>query len=151
MEHNDKLDLMAASLMAGKMATLPSDYFHFPNEQEYVDFYRVALKMTEKSPEIIKDLKRMDEIWKRREIKVEEWMEHSIKIEESYYKAVLSGDKNFEVRYNDRGYQKGDTVLLNEVTGFTGIRTGKFIPVKITYVTGFSQKENWVVFGFKKI
>lgn len=33
---------------------------------------------------------------------------HKVKIYESYADAVLSGEKNFEIRNNDRGYQKGD-------------------------------------------
>ena len=35
---------------------------------------------------------------------------HRIKILESFANAVYSGDKTFEVRKNDRGYQKGDYV-----------------------------------------
>ena len=37
-------------------------------------------------------------------------MTHSIKIRESFANAVNTGEKTFEVRKNDRGYQKGDTV-----------------------------------------
>ena len=36
-------------------------------------------------------------------------MEHYIKIRQSFADAVYSGEKTFEVRKNDRGYQKGDT------------------------------------------
>lgn len=35
-------------------------------------------------------------------------MIHKVKICESYANAVLSGDRTFDVRLNDRGYQKGD-------------------------------------------
>ena len=35
-------------------------------------------------------------------------MVHNIKIRESFAEAVMRGDKTFEVRKNDRGYQKGD-------------------------------------------
>lgn len=41
-------------------------------------------------------------------------MEHTLKIWPQFYQAVLSGEKNFEVRPNDRGFQKGDTVILRE-------------------------------------
>ena len=34
-------------------------------------------------------------------------MIHTIKLREDYIQPVLSGEKNFEVRLNDRGYQKG--------------------------------------------
>ena len=82
-------------------------------------------------------------------------MTHTIKLREDYIEAVISGDKNFEVRENDRGYQKGDFI--------------KFIPIsrqgvayvdydlekktfEITYVhSGLGLKENYVVFGIKEV
>ena len=41
-------------------------------------------------------------------------MEHKIKIWPQYYARVADGSKTFEVRNNDRGYQPGDIVHLNE-------------------------------------
>ena len=38
---------------------------------------------------------------------------HKIKIDEEFADAVLCGDKNFEIRKNDRGYQKGDHVIFD--------------------------------------
>ena len=35
-------------------------------------------------------------------------MKHELKIQQVYLDALLSGEKTFEVRLNDRGYQKGD-------------------------------------------
>ena len=37
-------------------------------------------------------------------------MIHRIKLQKEFVDAVLSGDKCFEIRKNDRGYQKGDRV-----------------------------------------
>ena len=37
---------------------------------------------------------------------------HELKIWPQYYHAVAGGSKTFEVRKNDRGYQKGDRVTL---------------------------------------
>ena len=37
-------------------------------------------------------------------------MIHTIKLDIQFADAVLSGEKNFEVRENDRGYQRGDLV-----------------------------------------
>ncbi|QHJ82173.1 MAG: hypothetical protein [Bacteriophage sp.] len=43
-------------------------------------------------------------------------MHHELKIAECYYVPGLSGEKPFEIRRNDdRGFQKGDTVLFREV------------------------------------
>jgi hypothetical protein len=39
---------------------------------------------------------------------------HELKIWPVYYEAVRSGAKTFELRQNDRGFQKGDKVILRE-------------------------------------
>ena len=78
---------------------------------------------------------------------------HVLKIEKEFAEAVLSGDKNFEVRYNDRGYQKGDRV------GFIAVNKGMeqfYNPLqdkeyRITYVlSGGGLKDGYVVFGIKE-
>ncbi len=38
--------------------------------------------------------------------------EHKLKTWPAYFDAVARGDKSFEVRRDDRGFQKGDIVLL---------------------------------------
>ena len=38
--------------------------------------------------------------------------EHIIKCAPAYFDAIERGDKTFEVRRDDRGYQKGDTLIL---------------------------------------
>lgn len=38
--------------------------------------------------------------------------EHTLKLPEPYFSAVLSGDKTFEARRNDRAFQRGDTLVL---------------------------------------
>lgn len=37
---------------------------------------------------------------------------HTLKLPEPYFSAVLSGEKTFEVRRNDRAFQKHDTLVL---------------------------------------
>ena len=79
-------------------------------------------------------------------------MTHEIKILESFADAVLRGDKNFEVRKNDRGYQRGDFVQ------FIPIYDSDKLPITshplckkkyiITYVlSGWGIEEGYVVFG----
>jgi len=80
-------------------------------------------------------------------------MHHYLKIEPKYFRAILNGDKNFEIRENDRDFQKGDIVTLKEYEYKYNepeekSYSGNEINVKIKYVTTFNQVENWVVFGF---
>lgn len=42
---------------------------------------------------------------------------HTLKLNEEFADAVYSGDKNFEIRYNDRGFQKGDEVKFEVMRG----------------------------------
>ena len=80
-------------------------------------------------------------------------MLHEIKLYEGFCDAVLSGDKCFEIRKNDRGYQKGDTVKFIPVDnlGCTiphSLETKEYL---ITYVLGdWGLKEGYVVFGIKE-
>jgi len=41
-------------------------------------------------------------------------MEHKLKILPEYFKAVVEGNKTFEIRKNDRDYKVGDTLILKE-------------------------------------
>jgi hypothetical protein len=83
-------------------------------------------------------------------------MKHELKILPAYFEAVLSGEKTFEIRNNtDRGFQKGDTLLLrefdprksiNDMICYTGRQTEKLV----SYVSNFEQKTGFVVLGLKQ-
>lgn len=73
---------------------------------------------------------------------------HTLKIEEQFMEAKTLGDKPFEIRYNDRGFQKGDTITYKTARVPTMEYEGLY---EITYVTAFAQKDNWVVFGDREI
>lgn len=74
-------------------------------------------------------------------------MKHKLKILPKYFEDVCSGKKNFEIRRNDRDFHVGDKVLLQEYILDTHSYTGRVIERKITYITDFAQKENYVVMG----
>lgn len=79
---------------------------------------------------------------------------HKIKIREEFADDVFSGNKCFEVRENDRGYQKGDLVQFEVVDSMNINRYHKLDDVKfaITYVlSGWGIKDNYVVFGIRRI
>jgi ASC-1-like (ASCH) protein len=52
-------------------------------------------------------------------------MQHELKIHPQYYKDVLLGLKKVEIRFDDRNYQVGDLLILNE-----------FDPAKLKYTGG---------------
>ena len=45
---------------------------------------------------------------------------HNLKILSDYADAIVAGDKTFEIRENDRGFQKGDFIKF-QATDKTGI------------------------------
>lgn len=78
---------------------------------------------------------------------------HQLKLNYHYADAVLSGEKNFEVRYNDRGYQKGDMVIFSVVNdaGLTVSHPLNRQAYEITYlVHGYGLEKDWCVFGTRR-
>ena len=76
-------------------------------------------------------------------------MIHELKTAPVYFNRSWSGEKLFEVRKNDRHFQKGDVIILMEWDGEK--YTGHQIIGSITYVlSGFDAiNSEYVVFGFK--
>ncbi|MBP7319544.1 MAG: DUF3850 domain-containing protein [Lachnospiraceae bacterium] len=79
---------------------------------------------------------------------------HHLKLNEKFCDAVISGDKNFEIRFNDRDYQVGDHVIFQA--------WGNHFPVdmnpinskeyEIIYVlSGWGLKDGYVAFATKEI
>ena len=81
-------------------------------------------------------------------------MTHIIKLLETFADAVLDGRKNFEVRENDRGYQRGDHISFIVVDKH-GNRVSHPLEIElfvITYVlSGWGIKDGYVVFGITRI
>lgn len=81
-------------------------------------------------------------------------MTHHIKLSHHYADAVLCGQKNFEIRYNDRGYQRGDKVVFtvvddSKITISHPLSHETFI---ITYlVHGYGLEKDWCVFGIRPL
>ena len=81
-------------------------------------------------------------------------MRHEIKIGLDFANSVLSGEKTFEIRRNDRGYQRGDAVVFRVVD-----RDWNELPehplnaevYEITYVlSGWGLRDGFVAFGIKE-
>lgn len=60
--------------------------------------------------------------------------EHELKTWASYYDAVASGSKPFEVRKNDRDFRAGDTLKLVRIDDEGGFKTGESLRRRVTYV-----------------
>lgn len=54
-----------------------------------------------------------------------------------YFKKILTGEKNFELRLNDFTCKKGDILLLEEWDPKSKDYTGRSISKKVTYVAKF--------------
>ncbi|WP_435262946.1 DUF3850 domain-containing protein [Tenacibaculum sp. nBUS_03] len=82
-----------------------------------------------------------------------EEQEHQLKILPQYFDRVKRGIKTFEVRYNDKDFQSGDKVSLNEWDMRKSKCSGNQIDIKITYVFKDSLDgidTGYCVFGFIK-
>lgn len=72
---------------------------------------------------------------------------HKIKIRPDYFDAILSGQKTFEVRYNDREYKTGDTVALMEFNAMTNVYTGRIIYRRIGFLTTYGLDLGYCAFS----
>jgi hypothetical protein len=78
---------------------------------------------------------------------------HDLKLDIEFCDAILNGSKSFEIRINDRGFQKGDQIKFIPVRGslpiIHEIAKARF---EITYVlNGYGLKEDFVCLAIKKV
>jgi hypothetical protein len=73
-------------------------------------------------------------------------MVHELKTWETYFNALVSEEKNFELRKNDRGFLVGHELLLREYSPDSQTYTGRTLRRKITFVLEGSEAE---IFGLK--
>jgi len=79
-------------------------------------------------------------------------MKHILKCEQDYFQASWEGNKNFELRKNDRGFQKGDIIILKELERGKITKTGREIECLVTYVLSHEAlKEGWVCLSTSRI
>lgn len=60
--------------------------------------------------------------------------EHTLKCWSNFYQAIVSGAKKCELRINDRDYQVGDMLLLQELDQDSGVLTGASYRVRVTHI-----------------
>lgn len=82
---------------------------------------------------------------------------HDLKTDPAVFADVLSGAKTFEIRFNDRGFQIGDTLHLLETendgadmrSGAPLIYTGREVTKTVSHIlTGYGLAEGWCCLSF---
>jgi len=82
---------------------------------------------------------------------------HTLKTDPAVFADVLSGAKTFEIRFNDRDYQVGDVLQLQETehdgadmkSGAPLIFTGREVTKTVSHIlTGYGLAEGWCCLSF---
>lgn len=73
---------------------------------------------------------------------------HGLKIWPHYFEAVRNGTKTFEYRVNDRDYQVGDILHLQEWDDITRKYTGRELRMEVTYV--LELRDEMCILGIRK-
>lgn len=88
------------------------------------------------------------------DFKMAERARHKLKIKEDFANAIITGDKSFEIRKNDRGFQRGDLIEF-VVVDDKGVAYQHKIDeylYRINYVmNGYGLKNGYVVFGIEDV
>lgn len=77
---------------------------------------------------------------------------HYLKTCEDFWQDVKAGIKTFELRRNDRGFQKGDMLNLQRVDrrGYVNYGAEDCILAEVTYVlNGYGLENGFVVMGLR--
>lgn len=76
--------------------------------------------------------------------------EHELKVHPKYFNRLVSGQKSFEIRKNDRDFQIGDILVLKEYDpeeGWPDHGSYGICRKEIVYMTDFAQVHGMVVLG----
>lgn len=86
-------------------------------------------------------------------------MKHHLKTDPAVFDAVASGVKTFEIRFNDRGFSVGDTLILHR-TKYTGeemkngkplVYEGRSVGRTVAYILRgpiYGLQDGWVIMSF---
>lgn len=80
-------------------------------------------------------------------------MTHLLKVWPEYFNRIIEGDKAFEVRLNDRDYQRGDYLRLQEWDPAEEKFTGRDCSRYVSYVLqggAFGIHEDYVVMSLRR-
>ena len=89
--------------------------------------------------------------WGRVGLEVRSPKTHELKTWLTFFDAVLSGIKLFELRWNDRDYRVGDELHLREYDPDAGY-TGRYVRARVVYMIRgpiLGLAEGWVVMSIQ--
>lgn len=72
---------------------------------------------------------------------------HEIKCDQTYFESLLKGEKNFELRFNDRNYQVGDGLILKK----NGTNKKAFASIDYILKDFAGLQDNYVILNLKNI
>ncbi|MEI7510620.1 MAG: DUF3850 domain-containing protein [Candidatus Peregrinibacteria bacterium] len=78
-------------------------------------------------------------------------MLHTLKIHRNYYEELVAGNKTFELRWNDRNFQKGDILEFYDTETLV-VHKQKFEILSVfSSLPCLGLKEGWVILSLKLI
>lgn len=78
-------------------------------------------------------------------------MTHHLKTWPRFYENVASGAKTFEIRKDDRDFNAGDVLVLQEYEPDAKAYTGRECAVRVTFVTSLRPLHNAVGMSIERI
>lgn len=78
---------------------------------------------------------------------------HKLKTWPPYFEAMLKGEKDFELRTNDRNFKVGDYLILQEWNPITYLYSGRYLVRIVTYILegAFGLPEDKVIMQLRKV
>ena len=70
---------------------------------------------------------------------------HTLKTWPEFFEKIVSGDKTFEIRRNDRGFQVGHFLRLREFDPKLSEYSGRVAVCHVTYITDWGQPPGQIV------
>ena len=79
---------------------------------------------------------------------------HQLKILDRFADEIIAGNKMFELRKNDRGYQKGDYICFTVISDESGKEVKHAINTRLYKITcvlgGWGLKDGYVALGIRE-
>ncbi len=70
----------------------------------------------------------------KKELMIKKMNKHELKTWTKYFIPIWRKEKKFDVRYNDKNFQKGDILYLNEFDPIINEYLGRCIECKVIYI-----------------